>query len=68
MLTGHMALRLPEHSHCAKCGDPIPYGEFFCSEECKEGYKKDRLKSNIKDLVFYGTIGLALIILAYRFI
>lgn len=68
MLTGCMALRLPEHSHCAHCRDPIPYGERFCSEECREGYRKDRVKDILKDVVFYGTIAVALIILAYRFI
>lgn len=63
-----MALRLPEHSHCLKCGDPVPYGEKFCSEECVEGYKKDRMRGFLRDIAFYGTVALALIVLAYRFI
>ena len=28
-------LRLPEHSHCKFCGDPIPFGQEFCDEECR---------------------------------
>jgi predicted nucleic acid-binding Zn ribbon protein len=62
-----MALKLPEHSHCLHCGDPVPYGTEYCSEECREGYRKDKLKNNIRDVAFYATIGLALCILAYRF-
>ncbi len=63
-----MAVRLPEHSHCAHCGDPVPYGERFCSDECIEGYRKERTKTMLKDILFYGTVALALIVLAYRFL
>lgn len=63
-----MALKLPEHSHCLHCGDPTPYGTVYCNEECEAKYKKERLISNLKEVGFYITVGLALCILAYRFI
>ena len=28
-------IRLPEHSHCQYCGDPIPFGEEYCDENCR---------------------------------
>ena len=63
-----MALRLPEHSHCNYCGDPVPYGEEYCSEECRENHRNEDKKTRIRDIAFYVTVGLALIILAYRLI
>ena len=62
-----MALKLPEHSHCTHCGDPIPFGEFFCNDECREKHRKETLRTNIKDIVFYGTVGIALCVLVFRF-
>ena len=62
-----MVLKLPDHSHCLHCGDPTPYGTFYCSEECEEKYRKDKLKNSLRDIAFYATVGLALCILAYRF-
>ena len=29
-----MSLRLPEHDHCKFCGDPVPFEQAYCSEEC----------------------------------
>ena len=29
-----MTLRLPEHDHCKFCGDPVPFEQAYCSEEC----------------------------------
>ena len=34
-----MSLRLPPHSHCMECEEPIDEGETFCSEECERAYK-----------------------------
>ena len=63
-----MVLKLPDHSHCLHCGDPTPFGTDYCSKECRERHRKDKLKNNIRDFAFYATVGLALCILAYRFI
>ncbi len=57
-----MALRLPEHSHCGFCGDAIPFGQRYCSEECSQKEQERLSKEKRKDLMFYGIS--ALIILA----
>ena len=55
------SLKLPEHSHCKFCGDPIPFGEEFCSDECRKG-ETDRLAAEKKkDYMFYG-ITIAIIV------
>lgn len=61
-----MALRLPEHSHCASCGNPTEYGTFYCDEGCEAKHKAEKRRTNIRDLLFYGTVAVALCILAYR--
>ena len=62
-----MALKLPEHSHCAYCGDPIPFDRTYCSEECLEKHKRETRRTNIRDIAFYVTVGVALCVLAFRF-
>lgn len=47
-------IRLPEHSHCAFCGDPVPFGEEFCSEECRRNEEARIAKEKRGDLLFYG--------------
>ena len=35
-----------EHKHCIVCGRAVPQTQDFCSQECKDGYKKaDKSKS-----------------------
>jgi len=36
-----MTTRLPEHDHCRYCGDPVPFEQAYCSEEC---YWKDQAR------------------------
>ena len=36
-----MTARLPEHDHCKFCGDPVPFEQAYCSEDC---YWKDQAK------------------------
>jgi len=62
-----MALKLPEHSHCLYCGDPTPYGTYFCCDECRKKHHDETRRNNIRDIAFYATVGLALCLLAYRF-
>lgn len=46
-------IRLPEHSHCIYCGDPIPFGEEYCNDECRKG-ERDRIAAEKKrDNMFY---------------
>ena len=46
------SLRLPEHSHCKYCGDPIPFGEEYCNEECKQGHQAEVATEKRKDYIF----------------
>ncbi len=57
------SLRLPEHSHCAYCGDPVPFGQEFCNEECRKN-ESDRLaKEKKRDYLFYGVTAAIIIAL-----
>ncbi|MBO4357071.1 MAG: DUF2116 family Zn-ribbon domain-containing protein [Candidatus Methanomethylophilaceae archaeon] len=47
-------LRLPEHAHCGYCGDPIPFGEEYCNEQCREKERKRIAAEKRKDYIFYG--------------
>jgi len=62
------SLRLPEHSHCAFCGDPIQFGKEYCSEECKQKQAEKVAAEKKRDYIFYavaaGTIILLFIIRA----
>ncbi len=31
----HGRLKLPEHSHCKFCVDPVPFKEEYCDDECR---------------------------------
>ena len=46
-------LRLPEHSHCIYCGDPIPFGEEYCNDECRRNEEARVAKEKRKDMGFY---------------
>lgn len=63
-----MAIKLPEHSHCLHCGDPIPYGKEYCDKKCLLAYRKEAEKTRTKDFIFYATIAVALIAISYMFI
>jgi len=36
-----VTVRLPEHDHCKFCGDPVPFDQAYCKEDC---YWKDQAK------------------------
>ena len=44
---------LPEHGHCENCGDPVPFGEHFCSDACSDEYAKDVKEAKWLDNRFY---------------
>lgn len=52
---------LPEHSHCDYCGDPIPFGERFCDDDCKELFIAQEKEEKRKDWFFYGCIAASLV-------
>lgn len=60
----HMAgLRLPEHSHCLYCGDPIPFGEEYCNEECRSKEKERVAAEKRRDMMFYVISGLSIVVI-----
>jgi predicted nucleic acid-binding Zn ribbon protein len=60
-------IRLPDHSHCAYCGDPIPFGEEYCNEECRNNERIRVAKEKRKDYIFYGVaVATILILFAIR--
>lgn len=58
-----MALRLPEHSHCRYCGDPISFGEEYCNEQCKTSYYRREADDKRKDNMFYILAGLSVVVI-----
>ena len=53
--------RLPEHTHCLYCGDPIPYGETYCDDECMMLKDYDDKTEKKKDKRFYVFIAVSLL-------
>lgn len=58
-----MALRLPEHSHCKYCGDPVKFGDEYCNEGCRSAYNIRESDSKRKDNLFYIGAGLSVIVI-----
>jgi len=56
--------KLPEHSHCENCGDPIPFGEQFCSDACSHGYAKEEKDAKNKDIRFYAILVGVIVVVA----
>ena len=54
-------LLLPDHSHCEYCGDPIPFGETYCDDECRRKAEEDAKKQKHKDWIFYGVVAVAIL-------
>lgn len=54
---------MPEHSHCKFCGDPIPFGEEYCNEECRRGEIERETAEKHKERMFYYSAGAIIVIL-----
>ena len=48
--------KLPDHGHCEHCGDPVAFGERFCSDTCSNDYSKEDRDARNKDIRFYGIL------------
>lgn len=59
MATG---MRLPDHSHCRFCGDPIPFGEEFCDDDCRKGFEAREKAEKHKEYLFWGSAGIVMIV------
>ena len=55
-------LRLPEHSHCKFCGDPIPFGQEFCDEECRAAEIAREKAEKRKEYLFWGSAAIVCVI------
>ncbi len=44
---------LPEHSHCNFCGDPILFGDDYCSEECRTMDEAKQNKESKRTNIFF---------------
>ena len=54
---------LPNHSHCRYCGNPTPYGEEYCDDDCRALFKAEESMERKKDIIFYGLIAASLIVI-----
>ncbi len=54
---------LPNHSHCKYCGDPVPFGDAYCDDDCRELYLAEKSVERKKDIIFYGLIAASLIVI-----
>ncbi len=56
-------MRLPEHSHCKFCGDPVPFGEEYCDEECRRAEAEREAAEKRRDMLFYVSAGVAVVVI-----
>ena len=56
-------LRLPEHSHCRFCGDPVPFGQEFCDDDCKRKYDRREAKDKQKDILIAVGAGAVIVVI-----
>ncbi|MGD1060576.1 MAG: DUF2116 family Zn-ribbon domain-containing protein [Methanomassiliicoccales archaeon] len=59
-----MPERLPPHSHCVQCDNPVQEGEQYCSDECRQARKLANQKSNRRTWIFFIIVIAALVVLA----
>ena len=52
---------LPNHSHCNYCGDPVPFGEQYCDDDCRQLHEAEKNVERKKDIIFYGLIAASLV-------
>lgn len=48
-----MNVRLPEHSHCLHCGDPVPADATYCSDECRQERETTKRRADRRMWLFY---------------
>lgn len=54
-------VRLPDHSHCKYCGDPVPFGEEYCNDACKNAEAERERKDKMRDVLFYASAVIVII-------
>jgi predicted nucleic acid-binding Zn ribbon protein len=56
-----MSLRLPEHDHCKFCGDPVPFEQAYCSEECYYNEQARVKKEKTNNYIFVAVTAASII-------
>lgn len=56
--------RLPEHSHCKFCGDPVPFGQDYCDDRCRADDIEREAGEKRKEILFYVSAIVVIIALA----
>ena len=53
---------LPDHTHCTICDEPIPVGEEFCSDMCKDDYRS-KVKKEARRMNYFYVAAITIVIL-----
>jgi len=59
-----MPERLPPHTHCIQCDNPVPEGEEYCSEECKATYQKRMKDGTRRSWIFFAVVVVIMVLMA----
>jgi predicted nucleic acid-binding Zn ribbon protein len=62
-----MSEKIPQHSHCSKCGKAFIGEERFCSEGCKT-VSNENLKRRKRQLIILYAITLGILLVAVLFL
>jgi predicted nucleic acid-binding Zn ribbon protein len=58
-----MSLRLPEHDHCKFCGDPVPFDQAYCSEECYRNEGARVKKEKNRNYLFVAAVAVSMTVI-----
>ncbi len=58
-----MTARLPDHDHCKFCGDPVPFEQAYCSEECYWNDQAQTKEEKRKNLLFVVLTAVSVIVI-----
>ena len=53
---------LPDHTHCILCDEPIPVGEEYCSDKCKDEYTS-KVKKEARRMNYFYIAAIAIVLL-----
>lgn len=53
---------LPDHTHCILCDEPIPVGEDYCSDKCKDEYRS-KIKKEARRMKYFYIAAIAIVLL-----
>ena len=53
---------LPDHTHCVLCDEPIPVGEEFCSDKCRDEFQT-KVKKEARRMNMFYVAAIAIVVL-----